>query len=292
MRITRLHGNGGAKTVCWVYKPVKRCREFVEEVKDPVGQKVLQYKVKRSNRKTMAVHITKDALVEVRAPLKLPLSEIERFVRDKEKWITENLTEQSNRIAKKAEFSLNYGDSLTVMGKTCAITAVQGNRAGYEVGAFYSCPAPELSINLRKKNHKFIDNSGAGQLYMPPGLNNAQIKDICVKIYKLLAKNELNKRVADYARKMDVAPLSVKINSAVTRWGSCSGRNRLNFSWRLIMADENVIDYVVVHELCHIKQHNHSPKFWAEVENVLPDYKELQFKLKELQLKLAKEDWE
>ncbi|MDR2568929.1 MAG: M48 family metallopeptidase, partial [Oscillospiraceae bacterium] len=75
-------------------------------------------------------------------------------------------------------------------------------------------------------------------------------------------------------------------------WGSCSAKKSLNFSWRLIMADEDVIDYVVVHELAHLIEMNHSVRFWAVVERVLPDYRERQKWLRELQRKLNVEDWD
>jgi hypothetical protein len=91
---------------------------------------------------------------------------------------------------------------------------------------------------------------------------------------------------------MSVTPIAVKINSAKTRWGSCSNKKSLNFSWRLIMADDDVIDYVVVHELAHLREMNHSPRFWAVVEAVLPDYRERKLKLRALQAKLNREDWE
>ena len=90
---------------------------------------------------------------------------------------------------------------------------------------------------------------------------------------------------------MGVTPIAVKINSAMRRWGSCSSRMSLNFSWRLIMADDAIIDYVVVHELAHIKEMNHSARFWAVVESVLPDFRERKRKLKELQSRLSGEDW-
>ena len=84
----------------------------------------------------------------------------------------------------------------------------------------------------------------------------------------------------------------VPINSAKTRWGSCSGKNSINFSWRLIMADDYMIDYVVVHELMHIKVHNHSDRFWMHVAAVMPDYKERRLQLKEFQKRVANEDWD
>lgn len=225
---------------------------------------MISYTIIRSKRKTVVIYITKDATVEVRAPLRLSGTDIDKFVRAKEKWLTEHLAFQSERIAQKSAFTLDYGNIVTVMGKPYTITVREGNMVGYADENFY----------------------------MPPGLDSEQIKYACVRIYKMVAKNELTRRVVDYAKRMDVVPANVKINSATTRWGSCSSRNSINFSWRLIMAEDDVIEYVVVHELAHIKEYNHSSKFWAVVEGVLPNYKACQKKLKELQAKLAKEDWE
>lgn len=83
-------------------------------------------------------------------------------------------------------------------------------------------------------------------------------------------------RVAHYAPLMGVTPTGVKITSARTRFGSCSGKNSLCFSWRLMRYPAEAIDYVVVHELAHIRHHNHSRDFWAFVESVLPDYRDRQ----------------
>lgn len=81
-------------------------------------------------------------------------------------------------------------------------------------------------------------------------------------------------KVAQYAAKMGVTPTAVHITSARTRFGSCSGRNSLSFSWRLMQYPEAAVDYVVVHELAHIRHHNHSAAFYAFVEEILPDYRE------------------
>lgn len=75
------------------------------------------------------------------------------------------------------------------------------------------------------------------------------------------------------AKTMGLAYKSLKINNAKTRWGSCGSSGNLNFTWRLIMAPKKVVDYVIVHELAHLKQMNHSPKFWNEVKLIIPDYK-------------------
>lgn len=90
---------------------------------------------------------------------------------------------------------------------------------------------------------------------------------------RLLAKTVLPERVAYYAAVMGVTPTGIKITGAKKRLGSCSGKNSLCFSWRLMLYPPETIDYVVVHELAHIRHHNHSRAFWDFVEQILPDYR-------------------
>lgn len=95
-----------------------------------------------------------------------------------------------------------------------------------------------------------------------------------IKLLRKKAKEIIPQKVQEYANIMQVYPSSVKINSAKKRYGSCSGTNNLNFSLYLMDKDEKFIDYVVVHELAHIKHHNHSKDFYKFIEQFLPDYKE------------------
>ena len=83
----------------------------------------------------------------------------------------------------------------------------------------------------------------------------------------------LTERVEFFAHAQGFKVKKIRISSARTRWGSCSAKGTLSFTWRLVMAPPDVIDYVVVHELCHLKELNHSKAFWAQVEAILPDYK-------------------
>ena len=91
--------------------------------------------------------------------------------------------------------------------------------------------------------------------------------------YKAQARSLLSGRVDFFAGRHAIRVGKVRISSARTRWGSCSARGTLSFTWRLVMAPPEVIDYVVVHEMCHLKEMNHSGAFWARVEAILPDYK-------------------
>ncbi len=102
-----------------------------------------------------------------------------------------------------------------------------------------------------------------------------------IKILKQKAKDYLPKAVEYYGNLMGLKPTSIKITSARGRFGSCSGKNGICFSYRLMMYPKEAIDYVVVHELAHIKHHDHSPRFWNLVANYMPDYKQRRKLLKE-----------
>ena len=221
-----------------------------------------EYTLTRSKRKTIGLYI-KGGILEIRAPLKCPQSEIDRLITEKENWITTKLAKSKKQTEQKQSFALNYGDTIIFRGENYPLIEKAGSRAGFDGESFY----------------------------VPPKMDSDLIISACVKIYTRLAKIHLAERVEVFAKQMMVSPTAVKVNSAKGRWGSCSNRKSLNFSWRLIMADDDVIDYVVVHELAHIIEMNHSAKFWAIVENVLPDYMERKSRLRKLQKRLSTENW-
>jgi len=94
-----------------------------------------------------------------------------------------------------------------------------------------------------------------------------------VEEYKRQAKAYIVPKVEEYALKFGFDYNKIRITSAITRWGSCSSKRNLNFSYRLILAPKEAVDYVIVHELCHLRQMNHSKKFWDEVGKIMPNYK-------------------
>ena len=105
--------------------------------------------------------------------------------------------------------------------------------------------------------------------------------------YRNQARQILTERVNAYASQHNLQYKGIKITSARTRWGSCSPTGSLNFSWRLVLAPMDVVDYVVVHELAHTVFHNHSKRFWKKVEQILPDYKERRKWLRKYGLQLT-----
>ena len=99
--------------------------------------------------------------------------------------------------------------------------------------------------------------------------------------YRKEARRRITERAAYFAEKMGVDYGRIAIKAAKTRWGSCSAQGNLNFHWKLVLMPPAILDYVVVHELAHRIEMNHSPRFWAQVERILPDYRERRRWIKE-----------
>ncbi|PNV60613.1 metal-dependent hydrolase [Clostridium sp. chh4-2] len=171
---------------------------------------MIEYQLIRSSRKTLAIQITGEGQVIVRAPMRCSRQRIEGFIREKEDWIVRKTEEVKERQRERRT-------------------------------------EPGLSFTEEEKS-RYIEE----------------------------ARTVFNRKVKDYAEKMGVTYGRITIREQKTRWGSCSGKGNLNFNWRLILMPEPVLDYVVVHELAHRKEMNHSSRFYMEVERVMPEYREYQ----------------
>ncbi|MCL2445156.1 MAG: M48 family metallopeptidase [Oscillospiraceae bacterium] len=139
-----------------------------------------------------------------------------------------------------------------------------------EVRAPMHCPAREIERALREKAAWIAEKQ---QMMQQRQVNAVEITPELEAQCRLQATAVLPGRVEHFAGIMRVAPKAVRITGAMTRWGSCSSCGRVSFAWRLMLCDDELIDYVVVHELAHLREMNHGPQFWAVVESVLPDYK-------------------
>jgi len=223
-----------------------------------------KFTIKYAKRKTLSLTITKNAIIEVRAPLGTSKKIINDFVEKNKSWIEEHYTTVKTQVDCRDGFQLNFGDHLLFFGKTYALVAIDEKNTGFNGECFYA--------------HRFLS---------PEGLKNE-----VVKTYRDLAQQVLAQQVQNISQHMRLKPLAVKINGAKSRWGSCSSKGNLNFSWYLVMADEDTVNYVVVHELAHLLEMNHSPKFWKIVEQILPNYKQEKNKLKALQKTLMIQNWE
>lgn len=217
----------------------------------------INYKVKRTARKTIEIRILPDKTVLVTAPLDTSDEYIGDYVKKKSKWIIGHLSNMDVSAADK-ENKIHIGGSLLYRGKKYPLIGTKDNRIGFDGEKFYA----------------------------PDYINEINLISNLIALYKSLALKYMPSRTLIMAEKLRLSPLAVKISSAKTRWGSCSGRDSINFSWRLIMADDDTIDYVIVHELTHISEKNHSRSFWEKVRAVMPDYEKYEERLKTLSIYL------
>ena len=276
------------------------------------------YTLIRSKRKTLAIHIVKDASVEVRAPLGMPLRHIERFVASKEKWINDRLSRRAGVLDAKDAFALNYGDTVTLRGRPYPIKAVgvvgaagtsvrpvKAAEAAGAIGAAESPARPSKAVGVAGAAEsparpakavgapaRQVVGFDGDAFVIPAGLSAESIKNAVIWIYRQEAAKILNEKLRKFSAIMNARYSGFRVTAAKTRWGSCSSKKSLCFSWRLLMAEDDVIDYVVVHELAHTFEMNHSPRFWALTGRVIPDYTEKKKKLRRLNEALASQDWD
>ena len=224
----------------------------------------IEYEIVYSKRKTIGVKVDRDGKVFVYSPPFVALPEIEEIIRKHESFILKRRERMTEKSAERQSFNINKGSKLLFLGR-------------------------EYEVKHHDKNCFSFDGDS---FFMPQNVQDCDVIKSFVSLYKVLAKRYIPEYVAELSPIVGVYPMSVRINSAVTRWGSCSGKNTLNFSWRLIMADEQTVKYVVIHELCHIYEHNHSDRFWLLVEKYCPDYLQCENMLKKLSERLSRESWE
>lgn len=210
-------------------------------------------KIIRSKRRTIALEIGRDASLLVRAPYRTPLAFIEKIVIEKHCWIRGKqafVRKKDNALAPKKFVN---GEEFLYLGKMYKLELVD-----------------EL-------NEVSVFNNGFRILRG----NSSAVKEILTAWYKEEACRKISERASFYSSLSGLSCTKIRISDAQKRWGSCSSKGNLNFSWRLIMAPLKVIDYVVVHELAHLEQKNHAKGFWNKVKTIMPDYNQHREWLKE-----------
>jgi len=198
----------------------------------------------RSKRRTIAIIVHRDGKVVVRAPLKTPEALIRAFIESKSGWIEEKKAEAAKHFALPVK-KYTGGEKFLLLGREIPLRVVDGQK-----------------MALKFQDEFFLSKNAV-----------PRAQALFTKWYQARAREVLTERVILYATMFGLHYEKIRISSARTRWGSCSSRGTLSFTWRLVMAPLDVVDYVVIHELAHLKVKDHSPKFWAEVARMQPDFK-------------------
>ncbi len=214
--------------------------------------KGIAYEVIRSSRSTADIVIERDGSVVVRAPEWADDDQVANLVESKHYWIYQGLAEWRDLNATRVLREYKNGEGFLYLGRAYRLLLVrnQGEPLQLKDGRF----------SLRR------DVVEQGEI--------AAAKTAFRDFYVYQGLKRLRGRVDYYAPKVGVEPTGVEVKELGHRWGSCSASGKLSFHWKCMMAPQTIIDYIVVHELCHVHRRDHTDAFWNEVDKVLPDYGE------------------
>lgn len=197
----------------------------------------------------------------------VPLRRIEEFIFEKRKWIMKHQAKFSEVANEYLKNDLSEGDQYLFLGakKTFRVSPTLLKKSFVAIeGDFLQLyfPTNEWSAHLKQKNH--LDS-----------------RDLVLKFYRREAEKIILQRFQHWVAKSGLKPAGISFRNQKTRWGSCSSKGRINFNWRLVGAPIDVIDYVIVHELCHLEYMNHSDNFWSLVGMIYPNYQQAEQWLKQ-----------
>ncbi|MDQ9168860.1 SprT family zinc-dependent metalloprotease [Oxalobacteraceae bacterium R-40] len=214
---------------------------------------LLEYSLRRSKRRSIGFLISDEGL-RISAPKWVTLGEIENAIREKQRWIFNKLNEQRERSARQLQPQMQWRDGATFpyLGETITLRIASNANAGIA----YDSLSRALTVCL------------------PADAGEQQLKDRVQAWLQLEAKRVFAERLPVYAEKLGVTYQSFSLTSAMTQWGSCTADGRIKLNWRLMHFALPQIDYVIAHELSHLREMNHSPRFWATVQSVFPEFEE------------------
>lgn len=218
---------------------------------DLAGQRVA-YCLRRSRRRTIGLAVDHRGL-RIGAPLRARQADIEALIRQHGQWVLDKLATWQTRQAPE-KLAIHDSMQLTILGQPLTVTVTPIGRPRWQW--------------LGDKLH----------LWPSPTTEAAALLE---KALRAKARQVFTERLAHYAPALGVAPPPLRLSAARTRWGSCS-RHGISLNWRLIFMPLPVVDYVVCHELAHLREMNHSPRFWSVVEQLCPDWRRLRLELRTL----------
>ena len=218
-----------------------------------LGPRTITYSLRRSSRRSIGLAIDQRGL-RVGAPVRARLSDIETLIRQHADWVLDKLTHWANR-PQPATTPLHDGALIPVFGLPTPLHLTQGKRASgrLEGGQLHLTTSPTVDA--------------------PQALES---------VLKAHARQVLHGLLAEHAARLGVPTPPLRLSSARTRWGSCNSRSHIALNWRLVFLPLPTAVYVVCHELAHLKEMNHSPRFWSVVAALCPDWQAQRLALRQL----------
>lgn len=213
---------------------------------------MIEYRVIRSQRSTADLIIERDGSVLVRAPVWVGDEQAAALVESRLYWIFQSLAEWRDLNATRVLREYRNGEGFLYLGRAYRLLLVA-----------------DQEEPLLLKNGRFCLRRDLVERSDPESVR-AMFRDY----YVARGHEQLRRRVDYFAPKVGVAPTSVDVRELGNRWASCSTKANLAFHWKCVMAPQTIVDYIVVHELCHLHHRDHTDAFWNEVDKVLPQYRE------------------
>ena len=213
------------------------------------GTRRLEYTLIQTQRSSVLFQALPEGAIKVYAPKGMHLRDIDQMVRDR--------AEELVRMGKAVDQKVSESRRLHPVGEGATIM-IEG--------------VPHVIRLTRAPRMGGVVEDGELRLSHPRADSDPEIRALIRATLSARALERVRERISYYAPLIGRAPGRVTIREQKTRWGSCSSKGNLNFNWKLIMAPPQVLDYVVIHELCHLHEFNHSPRFWALVAAQMPDY--------------------
>jgi len=202
----------------------------------------------RTNRRKSADIRVEDGAVSVVVPANTPDEKIDQLLETKRRWIKEKITLHQEMTPASSRRYIS-GEAFSYLGRNYRLKVEKGNFA---------------PVKLLNGRLVVTVPTGAEQPHM--------VRNALVRWYKRQAEQKLTEKVNRFAPVVGVEPGGVGIRTFKSRWGSCTAKGKLEFNWQIMLAPNRMVDYVVIHELCHLIRHDHSAAFWREMSRSMPDY--------------------
>lgn len=216
--------------------------------------KTIAYQWRKSaRRRTVTLTIDPERGLVIHTPRRFAQKRVEQVMREKAQWVLKHITQMETRREASSAFTWQAGSLLPFRGGQLPL-------------AFRPRPAKRTQVALEENQIVVLHHQGA------PPEKEADIQKILEKWYRQQAENHLEKAVEAYRFVVGASPAGMRVRAQKRRWGSCSAKGMLNLNWRLVLAPPEILEYVVVHELCHLLELNHSHRFWAHVARTMPSH--------------------
>lgn len=220
-----------------------------------IAGQAVDYQLRRSSRRTIGLAIDARGL-RVGAPLRASLGDIEALIRQHGQWVLDKLDDWRQRPARE-RLPITDGCVISVLGEPLTVSFTPAPRRDWRRG-WQIAP-------------------GRLQLALPAG---GDANALCETALRAHARDDFARRLAEQAARFGVPTPPLRLSSARTRWGSCSASGRISLNWRLIFLPPALVDYVVIHELAHLREMNHGPRFWSLVGQLCPDWRARRLELR------------